>query len=69
MHDHLIDFNKMAWEHPAPGIRQKVSVKDGRKVRLVEFADSFVETGWCTKGHIGYVLDGRIMIDFDGRQI
>ncbi len=58
MHDHRIDFNEIAWESPAQGVRHKISVKD-----------NFVETEWCTRGHAGYVVAGRISIDFDGRKI
>lgn len=35
-------------------------------IRLVEFSDEFNEKDWCTKGHVGYVLEGRLLIDFDG---
>jgi quercetin dioxygenase-like cupin family protein len=69
MVEYLIDFKTIAWESPAPGVRHKVFVKDSQRIRLVEFSDSFVESEWCTRGHIGYVLDGRISIDFDGKQI
>jgi quercetin dioxygenase-like cupin family protein len=33
---------------------------------LVEFDREFVEPDWCAKGHIGYILEGKIEIDFDG---
>ncbi len=56
----------MEWEEPAEGIRFKVYEQDGRKLRLVEFAKEFVEPDWCCKGHIGYILEGQIEIDFDG---
>ncbi len=69
MRDHRIDFNEMAWESPAPGVRHKIFVKEGRRLRLVEFADNFVEADWCTRGHVGQVLAGRISIDFDGRKV
>ncbi len=36
---------------------------------MVEFADDFVEADWCAKGHMGYIVAGRISIDFDGRKI
>jgi len=69
MVSHKIDFEAIAWESPTPGVRHKVFFKDGRRIGLVEFSDSFVEADWCTKGHVGYILDGRISIDFDGEQI
>jgi quercetin dioxygenase-like cupin family protein len=68
MDKYLIDFKSIAWESPAPGVRHKVFVKDGQRIRLVEFSDNFVESEWCTRGHIGYVLEGRISIDFDEKQ-
>ena len=40
-----------------------------QKLRLVEFDKEFVEPDWCTKGHIGYILEGQIEIDFDGKVI
>ena len=36
------------------------------QVRLVEFSAGFVEADWCVRGHVGYVLDGRMEVDFDG---
>src|SRR4030042_1414624 len=69
MVEYLIDFKKIAWESPALGIRHKIFVKDGKRIRLVEFSDNFVEPEWCIRGHIGYVLEGRISIDFDGKQM
>jgi ethanolamine utilization protein EutQ (cupin superfamily) len=65
----LIDFKVIDWENPAPGVRHKVFSKNGQRIRLVEFSDSFVEAEWCTKGHVGYIMDGRISIDFDGEKI
>lgn len=65
----LIDFKSMPWECPATGIRQKAIMKDDEIIRLVEFSDSYVEAEWCTKGHIGYVLEGRIFINFESTEI
>ncbi len=66
MNQYRIDFESMEWEEPAEGVRFKAYEQDGRKLRLVEFAKEFVEADWCCKGHIGYILEGRIEIDFDG---
>ena len=64
-----IDFAALAWDQPAPGMRSKAIVRDGRKLRLVEFSPDFVESDWCTKEHIGFVLEGELQISFgDGRQ-
>ncbi len=67
MRDYLIDFRNMSWESPAPGVRHKVYVKGNQRIRLAEFSDEFAEEDWCIKGHTGYVLEGSISIDFEGR--
>ena len=69
MEPYKIEFQTMAWEHPMVGVRFKAYEQDGRKLRLVEFTKEFVEPDWCTKGHIGYILEGRMEIDFDGNII
>ena len=69
MNEYLIDFEDIAWESPAPGVRYKAYMRGGHKVRLVEFSEGFSEANWCTNGHIGYVLEGRFSIDFNGTVI
>ncbi|MBN2019106.1 MAG: cupin domain-containing protein [Sedimentisphaerales bacterium] len=64
-----IDFDLMPWENPAVGVRFKAYEQGGRKLRLAEFGREFVETDWCTKGHIGYVLKGQMVIDFNGKTV
>ncbi|MFX1394087.1 MAG: cupin domain-containing protein [Promethearchaeota archaeon] len=64
--DYRIDFEKIKWNEPATGVRFKSFIFDNTQVRLVEFTDEFVEPDWCTKGHIGYVLEGELEINFDG---
>jgi len=32
----------------------------------VEFTSDFVEPQWCEKGHIGFVCEGSLEIDFHG---
>jgi len=66
MKQYRIDFESMAWKAPAAGVRFKAYEQDGRKLRLAEFAKEFIEPDWCLKGHIGYVLEGRMEINFDG---
>lgn len=59
----------MPWDTPAVGVRFKAHEQGDRKLRLAEFTKEFVEADWCNKGHIGYVLDGKMEIDFDGKVI
>ena len=67
--NYKVDFGSMAWETAAAGVRFKAYEQGGRKLRLVEFAKEFVEPDWCTKGHIGYILEGKMEIDFNGESI
>ncbi|PXF61701.1 MAG: hypothetical protein C4B59_02255 [Candidatus Methanogaster sp.] len=65
--DYLIDFKNMEWETPAPGVRYKAHTHDNHKIRLLEFTEEFVEDDWCTKGHTGYIVEGNLLINFNGR--
>lgn len=64
-----VDFASMGWEPRAAGVRVKAFEYNGRRLRLAEFAKEFVEADWCTKGHIGYVLEGRMELDFHGHVV
>lgn len=59
----------MAWDTPSVGVRFKAYEHNGRRLRLAEFTREFVEHDWCTRGHIGYVLEGRMEINFDGKSL
>lgn len=64
-----LPFESMRWEQPATGMRVKAYEQDGQRLRLVEFTRDFVEPEWCTKGHIGYVLEGEMAVDFHGQVV
>ena len=68
MEQHRINFDSMDWETPANGVRFKAYPYGDKKLRLVEFSKEFIEPDWCTKGHIGYILEGQMEIDFDGNK-
>jgi ethanolamine utilization protein EutQ (cupin superfamily) len=61
-----IDFDSIQWEIPTEGVRFKVYKHNGKQVRLVEFTDKFVETDWCRKGHVVYILEGKLEVNFNG---
>jgi len=69
MKQYKVDFKSTPWETPAVGVRFKVYKQGGKQLRLVEFTDEFVEPDWCTKGHIGYILEGQLEINFNGRVV
>ncbi len=59
-----INFDMLRWESATPGMRFKVYRDKNKQVRLLELTKEFVENDWCLKGHIGYILDGRLEITF-----
>ena len=61
-----IDFSNLEWETPSNGVRQKLFLKGDQRIRLLRFYDDFFEKDWCINGHIGYVTDGEMTVDFNG---
>jgi hypothetical protein len=61
-----VDFNALDWQEGRPGVRFKAYSDGSRQLRLVEFAtgDGFADP--CELGHIGFVLEGGLTIDFNG---
>jgi len=64
-----VDFTDLPWTHAAEGVRYKVHKHGDRQLRLVEFAEGFIETDWCGKGHIGYVLAGEAQLQFERESV
>ena len=64
-----IDFESLQWESPLHGARFKVYRHGGKQLRLLEFSAEFVEPDWCEKGHVGFVLEGTLEVDFNGRVV
>jgi len=64
MNDCRVDFDSPPWERPAPGVRTKAVVLGRTRLRLVVFTDQFVEMEWCAMGHIGYVVEGEMAVEF-----
>ena len=60
-----INFESLPVLEPAEGVRCQTVLLDGRQLRLVEFAPGFCEKEWCSKAHVGYILAGRLEVEFD----
>jgi hypothetical protein len=60
-----INFETLPVLELAEGVRCQTALLDGRQFRLIEFAPGFCEKEWCSKAHIGYVLAGRLEVEFD----
>jgi len=66
MENYVIDFELLPWVEPVPGMRFKAFVQGQKKMRIVEFTEEFVEPDWCINGHIGYVIEGEMEVEFEG---
>ena len=69
MKQHKVIFDTLDWESLMPGVRYKRYNSDNKQIRLVEYDKSFIEQVWCIIGHMGYVIEGEIEIDFNGEII
>ena len=62
----LIQFELLDWENLQDGLQQKAFCSNDKRLRLLKITETFKEEHWCIKGHIGFVLSGKMKIDFDG---
>ena len=69
MNGNKIDFDAIPWTSVMAGVREKAIKKDGKQIRLAEFTKDFVEPAWCKKSHVGYILEGQLEVDFNGRVV
>ncbi len=67
MKTYRVPFDNLPWQTSAAGVRFKVHVDGARQLRLVEFTPELVHPEWCVTGHVGYVVDGELTIEFDDR--
>jgi quercetin dioxygenase-like cupin family protein len=64
-----IEFEAMAWDTSHPGARSKSCCVNGARMRLLELTEQFVENDWCHKGHVGFVLEGSLEVDFGHQRV
>ena len=60
-----IDFDSIPWQSALPGARFKAYQEGAKQIRLLESSSDFVEPVWCEKGHVGFVLEGTLEVDFN----
>ncbi len=65
----LVDFRDMQWQSDRPGMRFKTYAEGDQKLKLVEFSDQLCEGEWCTLGHVGFMLEGSMTVEFEERRI
>jgi len=69
MEQHRILFESLEWQNGIPGARFKAFRSGTKQLRLLEFTSEFVEPDWCEKGHVGFVVQGELEIDFHGNLV
>jgi arsenate reductase len=60
-----IAFDNLPWEMSASGVRSKTQAIGSQQLRLLEFTHELHHPHWCETGHIGYVLEGELEIEFE----
>lgn len=65
----VISFADVPWQRSGPSCRIKEIVRGRQQLRLVEFQKGFEEDGWCEKGHVGYVVEGTLSIEFPDQTV
>lgn len=66
MEQYRILFDELEWQDGIRGARFKVFRSGNKQIRLLEFTSEFIEPDWCEKGHVGFVVQGELEIDFRG---
>lgn len=59
-----IAFDDMPWQTSPAGVRFKVQRVGANQLRLLEFTRDLDHPHWCTTGHVGYILDGEMEVEF-----
>ena len=62
-----IDFADLPWKEAGDGLRYKEIKVGDHKMRLVEYGDGYRDD-WCSRNHTGYVLEGRITVQFEDKE-
>lgn len=57
------EFDKLHWQSPVAGVRHKVIDQNHIRMRLVEYSNA-MPPHWCQKGHYGYLIEGRMEMEY-----
>jgi mannose-6-phosphate isomerase-like protein (cupin superfamily) len=60
-----LDFASVDWADDQEDIRSRAAQALGSRWAIVEYGPEAAREEWCTEGHRGYVLAGRIEYEFD----
>lgn len=62
-------FDEIDWSDSAPGLRVKQVINGNKQLRLVEFTEAYDKEAWCSIGHTGLVMEGRLTFSFDDSEM
>ncbi len=68
MIDYKVEFEKLDWQSPMPGVKHKFIEQDNLRLRLVEYSKE-MPRHWCEKGHYGIVLSGEIEVEYTNQKV
>ncbi len=68
MFQYKANFNDLNWEEPIDGVKCKIFKQGDRQLRLVVYSKE-MPLHWCEKGHYGYILDGKIEIEYQNEKV
>lgn len=60
----VVKFSEMPWHQVGEFARQKVLPFENQRLRLLQLQVGFTEQDWCLRGHVGFVLQGALDIEF-----
>ena len=60
-----LDFDAIDWADDQADIHSRALSALGQRWAIVEYEAGAAREEWCTDGHRGYVLAGRIEYEFD----
>ena len=60
-----LDFDSIDWADDQPDIHSRAASALGQRWAVVEYESGAAREEWCTDGHRGYVVAGRIVYEFD----
>jgi quercetin dioxygenase-like cupin family protein len=60
-----LSFDSVDWADDQEGIRSRAAQALGSRWAIVEYGPHAARDQWCTDGHCGYVVAGRIEYEFD----
>ena len=61
----IIDFDAIEWVDDQADIQSRAARALDQRWAIVEYGAGAAREEWCTDGHRGYVLAGRIEYEFD----